>query len=52
MKHAKKKKKMMYKKGGKLKPVDSVKNPGLAKLPKDVRKKKGCKGKKEKRKSE
>jgi len=37
MKHAKKKKKMMYKKGGKLKPVDSGKNPGLAKLPKDVR---------------
>lgn len=33
------KKKM--KKGGKLKPVDSKKNPGLAKLPTDVRNKMG-----------
>tara|TARA_R100000030_G_scaffold38070_1_gene28559 strand:- start:175 stop:474 length:300 start_codon:yes stop_codon:yes gene_type:complete len=32
-----KKKKMSYKKGGKLKPVDKKKNPGLAKLPTDVR---------------
>ena len=31
------KKGMKYKKGGKLKPVDSKKNPGLAKLPTDVR---------------
>jgi hypothetical protein len=34
--------KMMYKHGGKtMKPVDSSKNPGLSKLPKDVRNKMG-----------
>ena len=34
--------KMMYKHGGKtMKPVDSSKNPGLAKLPKEVRNKMG-----------
>ena len=42
MKHGKKimkhgGKKQMMKKGGKLKPVDKKKNPGLAKLPTDVR---------------
>ncbi len=35
------KKKKMYKTGGKLKPVDAAKNPGLAKLPTDVRNKMG-----------
>ena len=36
-----KREKMTYKKGGKLKPVDAAKNPGLAKLPTDVRNKMG-----------
>ena len=43
MKHNKKK---MYKKGGKLKPVDAANNPGLAKLPTNVRNKMGYMAKK------
>ena len=36
-----KREKLTYKKGGKLKPVDAAKNPGLAKLPTGVRNKMG-----------